>query len=353
MFVDIKYQILILFMIINSAILQSQHHPDLLVYEPFDYAVFNPIWCADVSGIGWTGAWERVIGDDAIIRAENLEYEGLSPDPGNHCAVEFVRAGIRYNRPINAVADDGQVIWVSVIMDFKPGAHPNNVGNITLLKNGNQVFTFGKKFGNEKFGTVWPGVTQYNTNIEAAGLHWMVLKIQFSGDGGEEQAWLWIDPPADTEPDVSTANLTMPQNGLPALRINGGFDAVQLKAEGTAPLLLGYDEFRIGRNFGAISSMVTNISSTPELAERMVVYPNPVSGELSVKWSLAAAKDLKIEMRDLTGRVVYISPLKRYSAGTQQEVLVLETFRISPNIYFLNLVGNNFSITRKVIYLEE
>ncbi|MEM7572137.1 MAG: T9SS type A sorting domain-containing protein [Bacteroidota bacterium] len=329
--------------------LASQTNPDLLVYEGFNYAEMNTIWCLNSQGIGWTGAWERVQGDDAIIRADNLEIPGMNLDPGNHCAIDFIRAGVRYNRPIDEIADDGQTVWVSVIMDFKPDPHPNNVGNITLIKDGNQVFTFGRKFGNGRIGTVWPGSTSYNTDISTEGLKWMVLKIRFSGDSGQEQAWLWIDPDPQSVPLESTADLIMPQAGMPALRINSGFDGVQLKVEGTPPLRVSYDEFRIGRSFAAISPALTSQNEISSAPIGLQLFPNPTQDEIGFEFVLPQVQALGFSLFDTAGRQVFRQADQRFPEGYTRGSLNITAQDLAPGLYYLQVQGGRYLETKRII----
>ncbi len=333
-----------------SLSLAAQQNADLLVYEPFDYAVFNPIWCLETGGSGWTGPWLRAIGDDAIIRAENLDYPGLTVDEGNYCAVEFVRAGIRYNRAIEPILDEGQTLWVSVLMDWRPGGNPNAVGNITLLKDGDQAFTFGRKFGNQLIGVVYaPNVTGYNTTVAAQGLHWVVLKIQFSGDSGDEQAWLWIDPDPTTEPQPATADLAIPQTGMPDLQINGGFDGVQLKNEGTPPLLMGYDEFRMGNTFQAINPLISALNN-PAITGLMDfrVFPNPTIGSVRVTFTQPAVGPVTLRLLDAVGRTVQTRRLPSLPAGRQELRLDLPS-HLAAGTYFLQVRSGTLGGVQTVV----
>ena len=295
----------LLFMGVQKVFSQSE----AMVYEPFDYALLTPLNWAE-GGEGWETEWNRAVGDDIIIREGNLPYEGWDIEPGNHLSIDFVRAGLRYNRKIELIPDDGGTLWASVIMNFLPGNNVNNVGNITLTRNGNQVITFGQKYGNQRFGLVWPGATQYNTDIPTEGLHWLVVKIQFSGDNGPEQAWLWVDPPTEAEPLEAEADLAVPQPGFPNLSLNFGIDGVQVKAEGNAPLRMDMDELRLGRTFAAVSPFLLTSSTAPEQAAGLFLFPNPTKSAFHVR-GLKEAGQLMIY--DMNGRLIRSQSVK---AGT-------------------------------------
>ena len=306
----------------------------VLVHEPFDYAPKNPIWCSD-GGTGWDVAWSRLTGDDAIYEATDLDTAGTAM--GTHALLPFELAGMRYNRNIPLIADDGQSLWMSVWMDFAAGANPNNVGNITLLRNGDQVYTVGRKFGNERFGFVWPGATGYNTDVPTAGLHWVVTKIEFSGDNGAESAYLWIDPAgvdAENPPALADADLAVTPSSSPALRLNAGINGVQLKNEGTPPLFLGLDELLLGRTFADVAPTLVGTREVPALTGTYSISPNPTDGDVQVQFTLPQADRLQFRVVDGNGRVVFRRAAAAYAGGTHRLQLPLT---IPSGHYFLRI----------------
>lgn len=343
---SVSLLILSLFFLLQSTFAQSD---TAFVYESFDYPAFNPLECKE-GGKGWTSPWTRVTGDDLITRAENLPVAGSPMRTGSHCAIEFVNAGLRYNRSIDLIRDDGQVLWAGVIMEFMPGNNANNVGNITLLRNGNQVFTFGQKYGSQQFGVIWPpNVTNYNTNVNTQGLHWVVLKIQFSGDNQEEQAWLWIDPDPLTEPQAATADLTVPKAGAPSLTLNFGFDAVQIKAEGVAPLRMAMDELMMGRSFEAIKPFSATTAIESPLISDFSVFPNPASDLLQLSFDLAQAMDLNLHIISMDGRVVYTEKLSRLGNGPHTHQVDLASAALAEGCYVLQVEGEGLMMNKLLI----
>ena len=344
---------MIVFFVLNVAFcsLWAQTLDTPLLRESFDYAEYNPLWCAESPDSNWKGEWSRIKGDDVIIRQGNLDYNGWGTAWGNHVSIPFISAGIRYNRPTELIADDGQVLWASVMMEFKAGNHPNNVGNITLLKSGSQVFTFGRKYGNELFGFIWPpNVGAYNTNIPTDGLHWVVVKIQFSGDSGEEKAWMWIDPPANMEPDSSSANLIVPEAGKPALRINDGIDGVQIKAEGVAPLRLAMDELRLGRSFESVNPFLATGLSDELFPGTIKLIPNPVAENLEIHIQMTYPQHLTFELYTTDGRQLHTFLPQRYEAGIMKIQLSLSQLHIAPGLYLLRVKGEKGGVSKRFWY---
>ncbi len=273
------------------ALVVSLHLPDMaisqdtaLVYEDFELALHNPLEWSDLSGSGWLSAWERSVGDDVVIDTGQITHPGFSTVEGNHHLVAHQQlVGLRFQRSFPLIPDDGRAIWLSCLLDFKDVSHPNGVTNIALLRSGNQEIAMGKKFGNEKIGFAMPEAGNYNTDIDARGARWLVMKLQFSGDREAEQAWLWVDPDPSAEPNPDDADLAAPQDGLGAPSINSGVNGIEVRAEGTAPQLVLVDEIKIGRSYESVSSGV--LTTTREVHEvlRLEIYPNPVARDIFIR----------------------------------------------------------------------
>ncbi|MEM9258263.1 MAG: T9SS type A sorting domain-containing protein [Bacteroidota bacterium] len=340
----------IILLVLFTSCLTAQS--DVLVYESFDYADYNPMFCLGDTTNGWLGSWSREIGDDGIIQKGDLFNAETLPVSGR-ASLEFVRAGIRYNRAIEPIEDNGQALWIAFEVDFLPGSAANNVGNVTFTKGGNQVFTVGRKFGNRKIGLVWPGVGNYNTNVDAEGLHRLVVKIQFSGNVGEEQAWLWVDPEtfgSDGEPTVATADLRVPSGGLPGLRLNQGFDGVQLKVEGNPPLKVDFDNLILGKTYAAVDPAFIVSTSGPQIQTfPLQVVPNPGIGLLTLQWDMPRTAPLEISVMDLRGRGLLRLPARNYSAGLRTMDLDLRQYGLPTGSYLLRLSSPGYQTSAKII----
>ena len=272
-----------------------------LVRETFDYATFNPLFVLGGEGEGWTGPWERLNGDIAVVRRANLGDDGPAR-PRGYASFDFVRDNMRCERKMTRVQDDGDDLWVAYTVDFGTAGGPtNNVANLTLTRAGNQVLSFGRTFGGGRIGLVWPNAAAVNSTVAAEGVRRLVIRIRFSGDTGNEEVTLWIDPPADgAEPDPADAALTVgPDNGP---RLNIGLDGVQLKVEGTPPLLVGFDNIFVGRNYTAVSPDLTSLRPRAYRDLPLKVFPNPTDGPLTVAFTTPAAGPLNVELYDATGR---------------------------------------------------
>ena len=321
--------------------LGAQDGGNVIVRETFDYAPLNPLFCIGDTTAGFLNEWTREIGDDAIIRRGNLVTTGESDGGSHRAALEFRRAGIRYNRAIPRIQDDGDELWLAVDMDFRPGSVANNVANVTLTRAGNQAIAVGRKFGNRKIGLVFPGAGGYNTAVDAEGLHRLVLRIRFSGDTGNEEAWLWVDPTdfnAAGEPTDVSADLFIGTDAAPALRLNIGLDGVQLKNEGTPPLFVDYDNLVLARTYAATDPDFSTSTLSPTVANLpLTVYPNPTGGPLTVSWQMPAAGALTLALYDGAGRRVAQRPTRPFTAGHHTLSLDREVTDLPAGSYLLQM----------------
>lgn len=344
-----KYTILLVLNLLLPSLTFAQE--EVLVREQFDYAAFNPLFNLMGGDRGWDGPWVRSVGDDAILRRGSLGSM-VDNSVGTYASLEFVRAGIRYDRDINRIQDDGKVLWLAFDINFAPGSVANNVGNVTLTRAGNQVFSVGRKFGNRKIGLVWPGASGYKTDVDAEGLHRLVVKIQFSGDTEEEKAWLWVDPDsfnASGEPMESEADIAVPQPGMPPLRLNIGIDGVQLKVEGTPPLKVGYDNLVLARSFAATAADYV-VSNRPTYSSMvpLTIYPNPSPGPVTVSWFQPRSEQVVLRVTDSSGRLVAKHQPGLLPVG--QQVISLPALEQLPSgSYFLLLSSPSFSSRASLI----
>ena len=316
---------------------------ELYVTEPFDYAPFNGMFAQD-GGTGWTTVWNRAIGEDAIFLRGDLSTETIAAEEGGTRALlRFVRAGIRYNRRFEGIreADDTGDLWFSAVLNWEDGGPSNNVGNVTVTYNDEQVFSFGRKFGNRRIAIVLPGGTNFETPVVAEGTHHLVLKLKWSNDGSREQAFLWVDPPMAgnrIELAESTADAATPTN---AINLPNGINGIQLKVEGTPPLTVEYDHFRMGNSFQAILPDFTNSLSEVGPAElQMQLSPNPAAGVTRLSWQQPHAADrVAIELYTLQGSRIAVLTERPAPAGSNYFDIPVSELNLKPGAYLVRYTG--------------
>jgi hypothetical protein len=78
------------------------------------------------------------------------------------------------------------------------------------------------------------------------------------------------------------------------------------------------------------------------------IYPNPCKGIFTIDLNLEKSLALKVQLRDISGRVIQESPYQDYQAGVNE--VILQPGNLSAGLYFLAIYdqqGN--STTRKII----
>ena len=95
-----------------------------------------------------------------------------------------------------------------------------------------------------------------NSSITPVGQHLLVVRVDFSG--GNEDAWLWIDPALDSEPSTGSADAS--SNNVKEF----SFDFVQMQLQ--RPNNTGLDEIRLGSTFAEVSPSAGPPNSPPTVS---------------------------------------------------------------------------------------
>ena len=87
-------------------------------------------------------------------------------------------------------------------------------------------------------------------------------------------------------------------------------------------------------------------ASTPKLE----VYPNPFTTQTNIKFTIAEAGPIHIQLMDLTGRILQtVVPQAHYDSGTHQ--VTLQNNQLQPGIYFIQLMNADKQLVHKIIVL--
>ncbi len=90
----------------------------------------------------------------------------------------------------------------------------------------------------------------------------------------------------------------------------------------------------------------TSITHTAITNNTLSVFPNPVSQELSVTVPYYAIGELQISIISIEGKTIFSSEI---AAKTANSTTTIPVHSLSTGVYFLNVVGNNYSETTKFI----
>lgn len=77
------------------------------------------------------------------------------------------------------------------------------------------------------------------------------------------------------------------------------------------------------------------------------VYPNPAQNELTLAYTLKNPAQVKLQIRDLTGRIVYEQPVQKQTEGNQ--LIQLPIDYLSNGVYFIELFANGYSSQQKFV----
>ncbi|MCR9170996.1 MAG: M43 family zinc metalloprotease [bacterium] len=87
-------------------------------------------------------------------------------------------------------------------------------------------------------------------------------------------------------------------------------------------------------------NLVASLTETDDI-DHVTLYPNPTEGDVTVRFDVASAQEVNMEVVDVTGKVVNTS---RVNANTGANMVVLGTSSMAPGMYFLKIDGSSNSL---------
>ncbi len=100
-----------------------------------------------------------------------------------------------------------------------------------------------------------------------------------------------------------------------------------------------------------ISGSVGIEDNNPGALADLVVFPNPASNEVSVTYRLPSSKNIKLEIYDAIGNLVYDLVNQKQSAGSY--TITFNTSSIANGIYQVKLIGDNVNLkTEKIVVIK-
>jgi hypothetical protein len=84
-----------------------------------------------------------------------------------------------------------------------------------------------------------------------------------------------------------------------------------------------------------------------EFLATVSVYPNPAKGPSNIDFNMAEAADMKIDVTDVTGRIVETVEQNKLAAGSHHYTFGTS---LNPGIYFVKFTVGANEFTRKVIF---
>jgi hypothetical protein len=227
-----------------------------VVYEPFNYTTATSLIGKGDFKAGWGGSWQKAAGDDVTLATGSIETP-FAIFKGNKANINYASQPVRFDRKLKTVfKDDGKTIWMSFLIDFEKVEKISSEGQVVLMNGNTEVIGFGRTSGFNRIGFTWgPEVFEFISAVPSAGEHWVVARIDMSGNADAEGIYMWVDPIPEFQPSNSSANAFSNLTTAKKLAINNGFDGVRIKTAGSAPYQMFIDEIRIGYTYGDVSKI--------------------------------------------------------------------------------------------------
>lgn len=84
----------------------------------------------------------------------------------------------------------------------------------------------------------------------------------------------------------------------------------------------------------------------------MTAYPNPFNGECTVAFSSAVQQVVSLEIRDLTGRIVYVRSFEAAEGMGNQLLIHRNELKGGAGIYLVSLVGSGEAVSQRLVLVD-
>lgn len=130
-----------------------------------------------------------------------------------------------------------------------------------------------------------------------------------------------------------------------------GFDSVVVHYDKRPPTCQDYGVIFLADNMRVIAFNVTDILNPNTFFEGLII-PNPVSKSTTISFSLFQSQNINIAIYDIRGELIknlFKGPL---NMGEHQIIWDVNDDAIEGGLYFLNLTGENFSRSCKLVVVK-
>lgn len=90
-----------------------------------------------------------------------------------------------------------------------------------------------------------------------------------------------------------------------------------------------------------------NIEQHTNNAWQVLVYPNPTTSSLNIKFNLPKEDDIKLSIFDIQGKLVLEKNLGKINTG--EFIETIDLINVSPGTYICKIAGYQYSLTKKII----
>ena len=200
------------------------------------------------------------------------------------------------------------------------------------------------------------GDLTFDHAYKRASFDFDTLNVYFSKDCGESWTKVWG---RGGQILASVAGVGIGSGFVPASAEEWDHDTISLNG------YLGSDGFKVkfesvgdgGQSLYLdninISALVGTADPSPRALWRMQTVPNPFQNGLEVQYALPVKADLRFEVLDLNGRVLYSSPIVTATPGSSSYRLPASfTSALAPGVYLLRGTSALGVATQKVVKMD-
>ncbi len=246
---------------------------------------------------------------------------------------------------------ESTTIWISFLIACNSypttaygGLHlMDGVGDVTQdifgFKQLHQRFQFGRDNSHANYimarvtnglpgGATWQGHVLCDKQVRL-----LVHRIDFHS--GPEEAWMWVDPPAGSDPDTALADLHAPNI------TDFKFNAVNIGSGSSAKF--SFDELRIGTTYqsvvpGSIAGVGTHPAAGPAFMTLEQNYPNPFNPSTTIGFNVGPGETFVVlSVFDLLGREVTRLVADNRPAGYYR--VTWDASDVPGGVYFVRMIA--------------
>lgn len=285
-------------MAVAQIAVESFDYEDLYGYEVDGYAE---------GGEGWSGPWTVFEGD---YEGYTIDDEGELPD-----GVDITTTGYRlrgecltqgtglrmYRELAEPIMDDGSDLWLSFIIETESWI-PDSWSGVSFWSPGGagEQSLFGKNWGRSLWGIVFRGGNMDSEYLVEDNVPvWMVVKIELSGDDGDDECFMWVNPDPTVEPSTSDADATVTGN------LNDGATHIACHFGNTEGIIAYFDEIRLANTFEeAVPSVKVGLNQKGLAKTMSTSYPNPFKSSINIDYKLDNTESVQLDILNINGQKI-------------------------------------------------
>lgn len=109
-----------------------------------------------------------------------------------------------------------------------------------------------------------------------------------------------------------------------------------------------FDQFTIQKSGTPVAPRLSDDAMVPA-GDKLSIFPNPIIEEMNVRYFLDEESDTRVEITDVTGRIVYSLNTGRQSEGEHEIKLTRSEAMLPSGIYIFKLISTTNTQSRKII----